>query len=61
MYVVDADACMLMCKVCLEEATGIATNELKLLITTLGYVVTMRSTKMHLTSLSGDGTPVSGW
>ena len=38
----DADACMLTCKVCLEEATDITAKELKLFITTLGDVVTMR-------------------
>ena len=54
----DADPCMLMCKVCLEEANGIATKELKLFTTTLGDVATMQFPKRHLTSPSGDGTPI---
>ena len=58
MYAGDADACMLMCKVCLEEATDFTAKELKLFITTLGDVVTMRSPKRHLTSPCGHGTPI---
>ena len=58
MYDGDADACMLMCKVCLEEATDFTAKVRKLSITTLGDVVTMRSPKRHLTSLCRHGTPI---
>ena len=53
-----ADACMLMCRVCLEETNDITAKELKFFITTLGDVVTMRSPKRHLMSPSGDGTSI---
>ena len=58
MYAGDADACMLMCKVCFEEATDFTTKELKLFITTLGDVVTIWSPKRHFTSPCGHGTPI---
>ena len=58
MYAEDADACMLICKVCLEEATNFTAKEEKLFITTLGDVVTMRSPNSHLTSPCVHGTPI---
>ena len=35
-YAGDADACMLMCKICLEEANEFTAKEIKLFITRLG-------------------------